>query len=112
MCKAGEYDSHQHANFKFIYGDDWGDDTVALSYLNDIGIFLTPFGAWTELEMMLFTSQNRGCYIYDSYQEGGTPILSGDTYVVACAGELYNIPRIREVDEIGVLVMDQLARGI
>ena len=67
MCNAGEYDSHQNPDFKYIYGNDWGDDTLAFSYLNDIGIFIAPFGAWTEIELMIFKShKDKKCYIFDS----------------------------------------------
>ncbi len=52
MCKEGLDDYHLFADATYVFGEHWGEDTVALSSLTDGAIFVAPVGGWSFLEMM------------------------------------------------------------
>ncbi len=52
MCKEGLDDYHLFADATYVFGEHWGEDTIALSSLTDGAIFIAPVGGWSFLEMM------------------------------------------------------------
>jgi hypothetical protein len=47
MCKEGMHDAHEYSDATLIYGEHWGEDTIALSQLTDGAIIIAPFGCLT-----------------------------------------------------------------
>ena len=66
MCKTGKFDSHENPDVIGLYGNHWGDDTPALSFLADAAVFIAPYGAWTDIELVNFLYRNKACAIYYS----------------------------------------------
>lgn len=64
MCNAGLPDSHENSDAKGLYGMHWGDDTPALTLMADCGIFIAPFGAWTDIELALFIHRKKPAVIF------------------------------------------------
>ena len=42
-----------------VYGDSWGDETPALTYLSDMAVATAPFGTWTFIELANLVHLNR-----------------------------------------------------
>jgi hypothetical protein len=65
MCKEGEVDAHQFSDAKLIYGEHWGEDTIALSQLTDGAIIIAPFGGWTYVECLALLANKKIVGIYN-----------------------------------------------
>jgi hypothetical protein len=65
MCKEGMHDAHEYSDATLIYGEHWGEDTIALSQLTDGAIIIAPFGGWTYVECLALLSQNKIVGIYN-----------------------------------------------
>ena len=65
MCKEGEIDSHEFSDAKLIYGEHWGEDTIALSQLTDGAIIIAPFGGWTYIECLSLLANKKIVGIYN-----------------------------------------------
>lgn len=65
MCKEGMHDSHEYSDATLIYGEHWGEDTIALSQLTDGAIIIAPFGGWTYVECLALLSQQKIVGIYN-----------------------------------------------
>lgn len=79
MCKEGMHDAHEYSDATLIYGEHWGEDTIALSQLTDGAIIIAPFGGWTYVECLALLSQNKIVGIYNdlfnilNYEKKMTP---------------------------------------
>ena len=65
MCKEGMHDSHEYSDATLIYGEHWGEDTIALSQLTDGAIIIAPFGGWTYVECLALLEQKKIVGIYN-----------------------------------------------
>ena len=65
MCKEGEIDAHEFSDAKLIYGEHWGEDTIALSQLTDGAIIIAPFGGWTYVECLALLANKKIVGIYN-----------------------------------------------
>jgi hypothetical protein len=66
MCKEGIEDSHQFSDAELIYGEHWGEDSIALSQLTDGAIIIAPFGGWTYIECLTLLNNKKIVGIYNS----------------------------------------------
>jgi hypothetical protein len=66
MCNEGLNDSHEFSDATLIYGEHWGEDTIALSQFTDGAIIVAPFGGWTYVECLCLLSQKRIIGIYNN----------------------------------------------
>ena len=67
MCQEGTHDSHQFSDATLIYGEHWGEDTIALSQLTDGAIVIAPFGGWTYVECLALLATKRIVGIYNDF---------------------------------------------
>jgi hypothetical protein len=65
MCKEGMHDAHEYSDATLIYGEHWGEDTIALSQLTDGAIIIAPFGGWTYVECLALLKQQKIVGIYN-----------------------------------------------
>jgi hypothetical protein len=65
MCSEGLSDSHQYSDATLIYGEHWGEDTIALSQFNDAAIIIAPFGGWTYIECLCNLKTQKIIAIYN-----------------------------------------------
>jgi len=66
MCAEGLYDSHKYSDSILIYGEHWGEDSIALSQLTDGAIIISPFGGWTYIECLTLLANKRIVVIYNN----------------------------------------------
>jgi hypothetical protein len=67
MCAEGELDAHQFSDATLIYGEHWGEDTIALSQLTDGAIIIAPFGGWTYVECLALLAKRKIVAIYNDF---------------------------------------------
>jgi hypothetical protein len=67
MCKEGMHDSHEYSDSLLIYGEHWGEDTIALSQLTDGAVIIAPFGGWTYIECLSLLKQEKIVVIYNDF---------------------------------------------
>ena len=67
MCKEGTHDSHEYSDAKWVYGEHWGEDTLALSQFTDGAIIIAPFGGWTYVECLALLAQKKIVGIYNDF---------------------------------------------
>jgi hypothetical protein len=65
MCNEGRVDSHQYSDATLIYGEHWGEDSIALSQLTDGAIIIAPFGGWTYIECLTLLQNEKIVGIYN-----------------------------------------------
>ena len=65
MCKEGMVDAHEYSDATLIYGEHWGEDTIALSQLTDGAIVIAPFGGWTYIECLALLANKKIVGIYN-----------------------------------------------
>lgn len=65
MCKEGKHDSHEYSDAELIYGEHWGEDSIALSQLTDGAIIIAPFGGWTYIECLTLLANKKIVGIYN-----------------------------------------------
>ena len=79
MCKEGMHDAHEYSDATLIYGEHWGEDTIALSQFTDGAIIIAPFGGWTYVECLALLAQKKVVGIYNdffnilNYEKSKTP---------------------------------------
>jgi hypothetical protein len=67
MCKEGEFDAHLYSDATLIYGEHWGEDSIALSQLTDGAIIIAPFGGWTYIECLTLLANKKIVGIYNNF---------------------------------------------
>jgi hypothetical protein len=67
MCNEGRTDSHQYSDAELIYGEHWGEDSVALSQFTDGAIIIAPFGGWTYVECLTLLANKKIIGIYNDF---------------------------------------------
>jgi hypothetical protein len=67
MCAEGEHDAHKFSDSTLIYGEHWGEDTIALSQLTDGAIVIAPFGGWTYVECLALLAKRKIVAIYNDF---------------------------------------------
>ena len=67
MCKEGMHDAHEYSDATLIYGEHWGEDTIALSQFTDGAIIIAPFGGWTYVECLALLAQKKVVGIYNDF---------------------------------------------
>jgi hypothetical protein len=67
MCNEGRADSHQYSDAELIYGEHWGEDSIALSQLTDGAIIVAPFGGWTYIECLTLLANKKIVGIYNDF---------------------------------------------
>ena len=67
MCQEGTHDAHEFSDATLIYGEHWGEDTIALSQLTDGAIVIAPFGGWTYVECLALLAKKRIVGIYNDF---------------------------------------------
>jgi len=67
MCKEGLYDSHMYSDATYIYGEHWGEDSIALSQFTDGAIIIAPFGGWTYIECLTLLANEKIVGIYNNF---------------------------------------------
>jgi hypothetical protein len=65
MCKEGMHDAHEYSDAELIYGEHWGEDSIALSQLTDGAIVIAPFGGWTYIECLTLLANKKIVVIYN-----------------------------------------------
>ena len=65
MCKEGMHDYHEYSDATLIYGEHWGEDTIALSQFTDGAIVIAPFGGWTYIECLALLKNKKIVGIYN-----------------------------------------------
>jgi hypothetical protein len=65
MCKEGLHDSHDYSDSTLIYGEHWGEDSIALSQFTDGAIIIAPFGGWTYIECLTLLKNEKIVGIYN-----------------------------------------------
>jgi hypothetical protein len=65
MCVEGMHDSHEYSDATLIYGEHWGEDSIALSQLTDGAIVIAPFGGWTSIECLTLLANKKIIGIYN-----------------------------------------------
>jgi hypothetical protein len=65
MCNEGLTDSHKYSDAILIYGEHWGEDTIALSQFTDGAIIVAPFGGWTYVECLCLLDREKIVGIYN-----------------------------------------------
>ena len=71
MCAAGIKDADQTAAAMSIYGQQWGDDTPALSTASDAAVVFRNipngkvYGKWTDVEIANFVHRQKPLVIFD-----------------------------------------------
>jgi hypothetical protein len=66
MCEEGTHDAHEYADAELIYGEHWGEDSIALSQLTDGAIIIAPFGGWTYIECLTLLENKKIVGIYNN----------------------------------------------
>jgi hypothetical protein len=67
MCKEGLFDSHLYSDATYIYGEHWGEDSIALSQFTDGAIIIAPFGGWTYIECLTLLKNRKIVGIYNNF---------------------------------------------
>ena len=67
MCAEGLKDSHEYSDSTLIYGEHWGEDSIALSQLTDGAIIIAPFGGWTYIECLTLLANKKIVGIYNDF---------------------------------------------
>ena len=67
MCAEGLVDSHFYSDATLIYGEHWGEDSIALSQLTDGAIIIAPFGGWTYIECLTLLANKKIVGIYNDF---------------------------------------------
>jgi hypothetical protein len=67
MCKEGQFDAHLYSDATLIYGEHWGEDSIALSQLTDGAIIIAPFGGWTYIECLTLLANEKIVGIYNNF---------------------------------------------
>ena len=67
MCQEGTHDAHEFSDATLIYGEHWGEDTIALSQLTDGAIVIAPFGGWTYVECLALLAKRKIVGIYNDF---------------------------------------------
>jgi len=67
MCNEGKQDCHQFSDATLIYGEHWGEDSIALSQLTDGAIIIAPFGGWTYIECLTLLKNEKIVGIYNDF---------------------------------------------
>jgi hypothetical protein len=67
MCAEGLHDSHEFSDAILIYGEHWGEDSIALSQLTDGAIIIAPFGGWTYIECLTLLANKKIVGIYNDF---------------------------------------------
>jgi len=67
MCAEGLHDSHEYSDAILIYGEHWGEDSIALSQLTDGAIIIAPFGGWTYIECLTLLANKKIVGIYNDF---------------------------------------------
>jgi hypothetical protein len=67
MCAEGLHDSHAYSDAILIYGEHWGEDSIALSQLTDGAIIIAPFGGWTYIECLTLLANKKIVGIYNDF---------------------------------------------
>jgi hypothetical protein len=67
MCAEGLHDSHEYSDATLIYGEHWGEDSIALSQLTDGAIIIAPFGGWTYIECLTLLANKKIVGIYNDF---------------------------------------------
>jgi hypothetical protein len=65
MCNEGKHDSHGFSDAELIYGEHWGEDSIALSQLTDGAIIIAPFGGWTYIECLTLLANKKIIAIFN-----------------------------------------------
>ncbi len=65
MCAEGKHDAHEYSDTTLIYGEHWGEDSIALSQLTDGAIIIAPFGGWTYIECLTLLANKKIVGIYN-----------------------------------------------
>jgi len=65
MCSEGKHDAHEYSDSTLIYGEHWGEDSIALSQLTDGAIIIAPFGGWTYIECLTLLANKKIVAIYN-----------------------------------------------
>ena len=85
MCNEGKQDCHQFSDATLIYGEHWGEDSIALSQLTDGAIIIAPFGGWTYIECLTLLKNEKIVGIYNDFYN----ILNYNNKV--CNGEEHSL---------------------
>ena len=64
MCNAGRFNKNKFTDVDLFFGMHWGDDTPALTSFTDGGIMISPFGAWSHIELFYLRYKKKPCVIY------------------------------------------------
>lgn len=67
MCAEGQHDAHEFSDATLIYGEHWGEDSIALSQLTDGAIIIAPFGGWTYIECLTLLANRKIVGIYNDF---------------------------------------------
>lgn len=67
MCAEGKHDAHEFSDATLIYGEHWGEDSIALSQLTDGAIIIAPFGGWTYIECLTLLANKKIVGIYNDF---------------------------------------------
>jgi hypothetical protein len=67
MCAEVLHDSHVYSDAILIYGEHWGEDSIALSQLTDGAIIIAPFGGWTYIECLTLLANKKIVGIYNDF---------------------------------------------
>jgi len=67
MCAEGLHDAHEFSDATLIYGEHWGEDSIALSQLTDGAIIIAPFGGWTYIECLTLLANRKIVGIYNDF---------------------------------------------
>lgn len=65
MCNEGRADYNEYSDSTLIYGEHWGEDSVALSQFTDGAIIVAPFGGWTYIECLTLLANEKIIGIYN-----------------------------------------------
>jgi hypothetical protein len=87
MCNEGKHDSHGFSDAELIYGEHWGEDSIALSQLTDGAIIIAPFGGWTYIECLTLLANKKIIGIFNDLYN----ILNYENYEKLNEKELKNV---------------------
>jgi len=107
MCKEGMHDSHQYSDAELIYGEHWGEDSIALSQLTDGAIIIAPFGGWTYIECLTLLANKKIIGIYNDFYN----ILNYEEIKVLEENERIKVIE-EERKEFNTLTTDELIKQI
>ncbi|HEY3744203.1 MAG TPA: hypothetical protein VGL53_30365 [Bryobacteraceae bacterium] len=106
MCRAGIADAHQTAAAMSVYGQQWGDDTPALSTACDGAVFFRNipkskiYGKWTDVEIANFVHRGKPLAILDP-----EATVASETHFGA------QVPIFKDAAEIAAYMQKELPSG-